>query len=195
MTAWWFILASLLENKNGELLRRLKARDPQALADLYDIYGRILYLIIVRIVNDPAVAEDLVQESFFRVWNRAAALNEQYGMVGPWLLSIARNCALDYQKSPQSRMTARVHFEDVGFPPVTMDSEILTAERARILESAFQSLSANQKQVLELAYYEGLSQTAIAERLQQPLGTVKSWMRLALLKLRGQIDQSLLRSL
>lgn len=195
MAVWWLVLAGLLEKKNGELLRRLKARDPQALADLYDLYGRILYVVIVRIVNDPGVAEDLVQESFLRVWNRAAGLEEQYGMVGPWLLSIARHCALDYRKSSQSRMAAQVPFEDVAFPPITMESEILTSERAQILENACRSLSENQKQVLELAYYEGLSQTAIAERLQQPLGTVKSWTRLALLKLRGQIDQSLLRSM
>ncbi len=165
------------------------------MADLYDAYGRILYVVIVRIVNDPAVAEDLVQESFLRVWNRAAMLDERYGSVGPWLLSIARHCALDYRKSSQSRLAAQVHFEDAGFPPVTMDSDILTSERAQILENAFRSLSANQKQVLALAYYEGLSQTAIAERMQQPLGTVKSWTRVALLKLRGQIDQSLIDSM
>ena len=86
-------------------------------------------------------------------------------MVGPWLLSIARHCALDYRKSSQSRLAAQAPFEDAAFPPVTIDFEILTSEQAHILENAFRSLSVNQKQVLELAYYEGLTQTAIAERL------------------------------
>jgi RNA polymerase sigma-70 factor (ECF subfamily) len=175
----------------GALVRRLRQRDPEAMADLYDLYGRLLYVLIVRIVRNPSVAEDLVQESFLRAWNRSAQLSEDYPSVGPWLVMIARHCALDYLKSSQAHLSAQVSIDDVEFPAVTIDNEILASDRARIIEGAFRNLSENQKRVIQLAFYEGLSQAAIAERLHQPLGTVKGWARSALSRLRGKLDPHL----
>jgi RNA polymerase sigma-70 factor (ECF subfamily) len=192
MELFWLILASLAEDKAGVLIQRLRSQDPQALADLYDLYGRVIYVIILRIVNHPGVAEDLVQEVFLRAWNRAATLNQDYASVGPWLLSIARNCALDYRKSPHFNQGSPIHAEDVGLPFVTIDNEILSAERLRALQGAFRTLTPNQRQVIELAYYEGMSQSEISERMQQPLGTVKSWTRSALQRLREEVDPSLI---
>jgi len=189
---WWLLLASLVEDKSGTLVRRLRQHDPQALADLYDLYGRLLYVLVVRIVHNPSVAEDLVQEAFLRAWNRAENLSEDYGSVGPWLVTIARNCALDYRKSSQAHLSAQVALDDADFPPVTIDDDILISDRARLIEGAFRNLTDNQKRVIELAFYEGLSHSAIAERLHQPLGTVKGWARAALARLRGQLDPTLL---
>jgi len=180
-----------IEDQSGKLVRRLRQRDPEVMADLYDLYGRLLYVLIVRIVRNPSVSEDLVQESFLRAWNRSAQLSEEYQSVGPWLVMIARHCALDYLKSSQAHLSAQASIEDVEFPPVTMDAEILASDRARLIEGAFRNLSENQKRVIQLAFYEGLSQTAIAERLQQPLGTVKGWARSALSRLRGRLDPQL----
>jgi RNA polymerase sigma-70 factor (ECF subfamily) len=78
--------------------------------------------------------------------------------------------------------------EDAEFPPVTIDDQILSSDRARLLEGAFRNLSENQKRVIQLSFYEGLSHAAIAERLHQPLGTVKGWARSALSRLRGKLD-------
>jgi len=187
----WLALIGLLEaEKGGALLRKLKARDPQAMAELYDGYSRILYAVILRMVNNPGVAEDLLQETFLRAWNRAAQLSEDYVSVGPWVLSIARHCALDYLKSSQARLSAQVEIDESVFPPTSMEHELITSDQARLLADAFRRLTPHQRTVLELAYYEGLSQTAIAERLHQPLGTVKGWTRLALQKLRSEIDRS-----
>lgn len=173
-----------------QLLLRIKARDPQALSELYQKYGRLVFVVILRIVDNPGVAEDLVQETFLRVWNRAAALEEEYGSVGPWIVSIARHCALDYRRSGQAQLAAQTSIEPDDFPPVTIEHQLIDSEQARILADAFQWLSPRQRTVLELAYYEGLSQVAIAERLGQPLGTIKSWTRTALARLRVAIDRS-----
>jgi RNA polymerase sigma-70 factor (ECF subfamily) len=118
-------------------------------------------------------------------------LSEDYPSVGPWLVMIARHCALDYLKSSQAHLSAQVSIDDVEFPGVTIDNDILASDRARIIEGAFRNLSENQKRVIQLAFYEGLSQAAIAERLHQPLGTVKGWARSALSRLRGKLDPHL----
>jgi RNA polymerase sigma-70 factor (ECF subfamily) len=181
-----------IEDQSGSLVRRLREHEPEAMADLYDLYGRLLYVLIVRIVKNPSVAEDLVQESFLRAWNRSMQLSDEYNSVGPWLVMIARHCALDYLKSSQAHLSAQVPMEDVEFPSVTIDDEILASDRARMLEGAFRNLSENQKRVIQMSFYEGLSQAAIAERLHQPLGTVKGWARSALSRLRGKLDPQLL---
>lgn len=180
--------ASNTIDQSGSLVRRLRRHDPDAMADLYDLYGRLLYVLIVRIVHNPSAAEDLVQESFLRAWNRAEQLSEDYSSVGPWLVTIARHCALDYLKSSQNHLSAQVAIEDAEFPPVSMEQDILSSDRARLIEGAFRNLSENQKRVIQLSFYEGLSHAAIAERLHQPLGTVKGWARSALSRLRGKLD-------
>ena len=184
------LLASLVEEKELDLARRLRGKDPQALADAYDLYGKIAFVLIVRIVRNSAIAEDLVQETFLRAWNRADQIGESYGAIGPWLLAIARNSALDYVRSAAARFTNRKPISDADVPPITIDHEILLSERARQLQRACQALTPPQRRVVELAYYEGLSQQEIADLLQEPLGTIKGRMRLALQKLRasGELD-------
>lgn len=183
---------SRIDDKSGNLVRRLRKHEPDAMADLYDLYGRLLYVLIVRIVHNPSVAEDLVQESFLRAWNRAEQLSDEYSSVGPWLVTIARHCALDYLKSSQAHLSAQVPIEDAEFPAVTIDEEILSSDRARVIEGAFRNLSENQRRVIQLSFYEGLSHAAIAARLHQPLGTVKGWARSALSRLRGKLDPHLI---
>jgi len=136
------------------LLQRLKDRDPDVIGQLYDRYGRTLYFSCLRIVNNPGVAEDLVQETFLRAWNRAATLGIEYGSVGPWLVSIARHCSLDYQKSMGARTAAITPITDGVLPPTTIDGDLLSSERVRVLSRALQTLSSNYRIVLELAYYE-----------------------------------------
>src|SRR5579863_1924421 len=98
-------------DKSGDLVMRLHRREPQVMAELYDLYGRLLYVLIVRIIRNPSVAEDIVQESFLRAWNRSAQLSDEYTSVGPWLVMIARHCALDYLKSSQAHLSAQVAIE------------------------------------------------------------------------------------
>jgi len=174
---------------DADLVARLQRREPQALGDLYDRYGRLAYSLILRVVRDTGIAEDLVQETFLRVWNRVQAFDGQKGAIGPWLLAVARNRAIDYLRSSGGRERNAVEFEETDHPALYIDMEqgILASDKARLLKRAVEKLSTQQRQVIELAYFEGLSQTEMAERMGQPLGTVKTWVRTALKNLRDEL--------
>ena len=188
------LLAAVLQvPEDPDLARRLKQRDPRAMADLYDRYGRTAYALVFRIVRNEAVAEDLVQETFLRVWNRIHGFDDERGALGPWVLAVARNRAIDYLRSVDGRMAKNAFELDKMEQPVLFtdfEGDILNLDRVRVLREAFEKLTPNQRLVLELAYYEGLSQTEMADRLKQPLGTVKTWVRTALKLLREQLGQA-----
>jgi RNA polymerase sigma-70 factor (ECF subfamily) len=181
--------------EDGDLARRLKSRDAKVMADLYDRYARLVYSLILRIVRNSAAAEDLTQETFLRVWNRSHAFDAERGSLGPWIVTIARNRAIDYVRSADGRMASRsLDLANLEHPGLfcDFDRSALSIDRARRLKDAFEKLTPNQKTVIELAYYEGLSQTEMAERMQQPLGTVKTWVRAALKTLREQLSEAAL---
>jgi len=194
MTLPGILLALELSGEHDEdLARRLQQREPQAMADLYDRFGRLTYSVILAIVKDAAIAEDLVQETFLRVWNRMQGFEAGRGALGPWLLTIARNRAIDHVRSAGSRMDRNSFEFDAREHPslfVDMEREVCNSEHARLIRSAIGKLNANQQKVIELAYYEGLSQTEMAERMGQPLGTVKTWVRTALRALREELGQA-----
>jgi len=188
-----FFLPILMAVRTAEddtnLVERMQGRDPRALAELYDRYGRVVYALILRVVRDPGIAEDLVQETFLRVWNRVHGFDAQKGSIGPWLLAVARNRAIDYLRSAGGRERNSVEYEETDHPALytDMEKDILASDKARVVKSAMDKLSPNQRQVIELAYFEGLSQTEMAERMGQPLGTVKTWVRSALKNLRDEL--------
>jgi RNA polymerase sigma-70 factor (ECF subfamily) len=171
------------------LVARLQRRDAHALAELYDRYGRAVYALILRVVRDGGIAEDLVQETFLRVWNRVQGFDAQRGAIAPWLLAVARNRAIDYLRSVSNRERNALEFEETEHPALYTDMErdLVTSDQARRVKRAMEKLSQNHRQVIELAYFEGLSQTEMAERMGQPLGTVKTWVRTALKNLRDEL--------
>lgn len=184
------LLFAVLAEGDAGLVERLQRRDPQAMAELYDRYGRLAYSLILRIVRDSGTAEDLVQETFLRVWNRAQGIDAQKGALGAWLLAVARNRAIDYLRSAGGRMRNALALEETEHPSLYMDleREVLNSDRARRLRRALEKLDAHQRSVIELAYFEGLSQSEMAERMGQPLGTVKTWVRTALKHLRDELS-------
>ena len=191
--AYALLQAVLRFKDEGDLARRLQARDGGAMRELYDRYGRLVYSLILRIVRNSAAAEDLVQETFLRVWNRMQAFDQERGALGPWVLTVARNRAIDYVRSADGKMSAgALELDRLEHPGQFCDFEdrALSLDRARRLKDAFEKLTPNQKMVVEMAYYEGLSQTEMAERMQQPLGTVKTWIRSALKVLREQLTEA-----
>lgn len=178
---------------DADLVRRLKERDPQAMSDLYDRYGRLAYSLICRVVRNPSAAEDLLQETFMRVWNRVGSFDAERGALGPWVLAVARNRAIDYLRSVDGRMQAgAVDLDRIEHPAQFsgIEPSALAIDRVRRLKSAFEKLTPNQRLAIELAYYEGMSQTEMAERLKQPLGTVKTWTRSALKILREELTEA-----
>jgi RNA polymerase sigma-70 factor (ECF subfamily) len=171
------------DRSEAELVEKLRSSDPEGLADAYDRYGRVTYSLFVRITRDQSVAEDLVQELFLRLWNRRREFDATRGALGAWLLSIARNMAIDYVRSAQTRFQSKLRpIEQTdalrfSYKPSEPANAI---DSAKAVHEALAELKPNQRKVLELAYFEGYSQTEIAARLAEPLGTVKSWMRAAL---------------
>ena len=190
MTLLPLLLALEFGDSDPDLAERLKRREPQAMGDLYDRYGRLAYSVILRMVRDPHLAEDLVQETFLRVWNRVQAFDSQRGALGPWLLAVARNRAIDYLRSVDGRM-ARSSFELVEMENpslfANLESQVVLSGQASRIREAMSKLNASQRSVIELAYFEGLSQTEIAEKMGQPLGTIKTWARTALKNLREHL--------
>ena len=187
------LLFAAIAQDDREIARRLKQRDQRAMGELYDRYGRLVFALIYRIVKDTGITEDLTQETFLRVWNRAVAFDSDKGSLGAWVMTVARNRAIDYIRSVEHRVRENAYELDASDNPMlftTIEANILNSDRARRLKRAFQSLNANQRMVIELAYYEGLSQTEMAERIKQPLGTVKTWCRTALLKLREELGEA-----
>jgi RNA polymerase sigma-70 factor (ECF subfamily) len=177
----------------ADLARRLQEHDPQAMSDLYDRYGRPAYSLIYRIVRNGAAAEDLVQETFLRVWNRVQSFDRQKGALGPWVMTVARNRAIDYLRSIDGRMSAgALELDKIENPALfsQFSDSALSLDRTRRLKSAFEKLNANQRMVIELAYFEGLSQTEMAAQIKQPLGTVKTWVRSALKILRDELTEA-----
>jgi RNA polymerase sigma-70 factor (ECF subfamily) len=161
--------------------------------DLYDRFGKLAYSVVLAIVRDASTAEDLVQETFLRVWNRIQAFEPGRGALGPWLLAIARNRAIDHVRSSSAKMDRNAFELDLREHPalfVDMQREVENTDHARIIRAAIKKLNPNQQKVIELAYYEGLSQTEMAERMGQPLGTIKTWVRAALGVLREALGQA-----
>ena len=187
------VLSTILGFKDdGSLVERLRRRDPEAMGDLYDRYGKVAFSIIYRIVRNQSTAEDLLQETFLRVWNRVQAFDQEKGSLGPWVLTVARNRAIDYLRSLDGRMSRNAFdIERMESPAVfsNLENDLLNMDRIKCVRGAFDKLNANQRMVIELAYFEGLSQSEMAERLKQPLGTVKTWVRSALKALRDELGE------
>src|ERR1051326_3843560 len=143
------LLAIEFGEDDAELARRLQQRDPRALAELYDRYSRLVYSLILRIVRDGGIAEDLVQETFLRVWNRAQGFDAQKGSIGPWLLAVARNRAIDYLRSAGGRERNALELEETDHPGLytDMEQDILNSDKARRVKTAMRKLSPNLRQV------------------------------------------------
>src|SRR6185437_6493296 len=135
MTKPGLLLAlEMIGRDDEELARRLQRRDASAMTELYDRFGRLAYSMIVAIVRNGAIAEDLVQETFLRVWNRVHAFEADRGALGPWLLAIARNRAIDYLRSTKARMDRNAYELDAQEHPslfVDMERDVLNSDHAR----------------------------------------------------------------
>lgn len=174
----------------NELVAKLRARDTDGIAAAYDRYGRLAYSLFVRVTRDQGVAEDLVQELFLRVWNRSREFDPNKGTLGVWILAIARNMAIDHVRSAQARFQNKLRSleqtDQLSFSYKPSDLVSLL-DNAKAVREAVLELTPNQKRVLEMAYFEGFSQSEIAAKLQEPLGTVKSWTRSAIERLRAVV--------
>ena len=176
---------------DNDLLHAVARGDESALAACYDRYRLILFGLILRILHDREEAEDVLQEAFLQVWRRAADFDETRGRAFTWLVTIARSRALDRLRSAGSRArlgeeAAQASRDDVGDAAV----DAVKSETGATVRRALAELPEEQRRTLFLAYFEGLTQTEIAARLGDPLGTVKTRMRSGMIKLRELLGQS-----
>lgn len=163
------------------LLNRVSHGDAQALGEFYDLFAGLVNGLALRILRDRSDAEDVVQEVFVQAWRQAARFDAARGTPEAWICTITRSRALD-----RLRRRAVRREDSTDEPPASGTAP--RAEEALAVRAALGTLSADQRLALELAYYEGLSQSEIAERLGQPLGTVKTRIRTAMLRLRGVLQ-------
>jgi RNA polymerase sigma-70 factor, ECF subfamily len=191
--------AALRFTADADLAAKLRARNPRAMATLYKRYGKAAYSLILRIVHDRAAAEHLVQETFLRIWNRAHSFDRQRGALGPWILAlgpwilmVARNLAIDHVRLAGGRGAAGApelsRLERTGLF-TQIEHGALSIDRSRRLKAALEKLPPDQRTAIEAAYFEGLSHTEMAERIEQPPDTVKTWVRTALKTLRQEIGE------
>jgi len=180
-----------------ELMQRLFHRDLEAFRALYERYGSLVYSTCLRIVRDTQIAEDMVQEIFLRIWRKPESYLPQRGRFVTWLTSVTRNRAVDEIRSRNRRFrheAASPEEQEREVPAAETMDPALTAELAdqrRLILAALEGIPLEQREVIELAYFGGFTQQEISERLSQPLGTVKTRIRLGMQKLRAALAPEL----
>ncbi|MEP6635588.1 MAG: sigma-70 family RNA polymerase sigma factor [Acidobacteriota bacterium] len=180
------------QDSDIELLHSVARGDEEALARLYDRYRLILFGLLVRILNSREEAEDTLQEVFLQVWRRAADFDEQRGRPFTWLVTLARSRAIDRLRA----LGARQRLADSAAQEVSPEAsdavaDTLHAEQKEIVARALAGLPEEQRRTLRLAYFEGLTQSEIAAKLDTPLGTVKTRMRSGMMKLRELLGEQM----
>jgi len=165
------------------LIERIVARDQAALTELYERHSRLLFTLILRIVKDRGDAEDVLQEVFVRVWDRAEGYDASLGTPAAWLARISRNRAIDRLRARSVRADVSVQNADSAVPPSDSTSSgdpeglAVTSEQRRAIQSALAALPDNQRALIESAFFEGYTQSELAEQFNLPLGTVKTRIR------------------
>lgn len=168
------------------LIRRVMAGDETALATLYDRYSGVVYSAANRILNDNGATEEVLQDIFYQLWRTASNFDESRGGLAGWLLVSARNRAIDRLR--RRKPSENIDDEKPVAVKSNLETEIAQSEMMEKVKGVLQALPETQRAALELAYFEGLTHTEIAQRTGEPLGTVKTRLRSALQTLRQALN-------
>lgn len=177
-----------------DLLRQISQAQTGALSELYDRYGRLVFSLALRIVDNPAAAEEITQDVFVQVWHNAATYQPALSKVTTWLTSITRYRSIDILRRSKVRPDGHMvedALEDLSLTGSRDDlpeNQIENRGEQLRMKQALADLPEEQRIVLQMAYFQGLSQPEMAAALNQPLGTVKTRVRLGLQKLRSALD-------
>jgi len=173
-----------------ELIKRIKQRESKALEELYDLYKRLLFGIIVSIVKNREEAEDTLQETFVNIWNKADSFNEKRGNVYSWIVTLARNNAIDRIRSKEDK-TQQKQSANICEPLFSLAADkhdplktTIFSNRAELVNKALLEIPQEQREVIKIAYYRGMTQSEIANYLNIPLELVKARSQLGMMKLR-----------
>lgn len=176
-----------------ELLRRIGQGDRESFEQFYDRFSSILFSMAHRVLNGQEGAEDVLQDVFIQIWEKAPLYDPARGRPITWAVTLTRNKAIDRLRSMQrrSRLQENVQRESethAQFDDRSSFDALASGETGKLVREAIQTLSKNQREVIELAFFSSLTQTEIAERLNEPLGTIKARIRRGMLKLRDEIS-------
>ena len=169
------------------LVERVATGDQSALAVLYDATNRLIYSLVLRVLGDISSAEEVLIDVYTQVWRQAASYDANRGAPLAWMATIARSRAIDRLRSGWQDQRRKEPLDVLGNAPantVSPEESAAASELQKLVRDALNVLTPEQRQVIELAYYSGLSHSEIAEKLSQPLGTVKTRTRLGMMKLR-----------
>lgn len=172
------------------IIKRVADGDQSALTTLYDSTSRLVFGLILRVVTDRSSAEEVLLDVYTQVWRQASTYDRKRGAPLAWLMTIARTRGIDRLRSGRHEHLNKESLDAIGEITASTPSpeaDTVTAERRQLVRSALETLSAEQRAVIELAYYSGLSHSEIALQLGQPLGTVKTRTRLGMMKLRDML--------
>jgi RNA polymerase sigma-70 factor (ECF subfamily) len=171
------------------LVERIAGGDAEALGEIYDRYGRVVFGMLYRMLPGPEAAEEVAQDAFHSVWRSAGSYRPERGSVRTWLLAICRNAAIDWRRTRGKRAERETSIDTAGelLSDSKVDERVVDAMRAERVREAVAELPAEQRVVLSLAFWGGYSQSEIAARTNTPLGTVKSRVRLGMTKLRERL--------
>ena len=178
---------------DATLMQQLLRRDVSAFEELYERHSRIVYSLVLRILRQGSTAEEVVQDVFLQLWRNSARYDASRPLV-PWLLTLARNRALDHLRLKSERQRRREEqteeFPQIAAAAPEYEKALDEKRRAERVRALIGSLPAAQKKAIELAYFEGLSHSEIAASLNEPLGTVKSWIRNGLMRLKEGLQST-----
>ena len=180
---------------DAELMERILRRDSSALESLYDRYSRPVYSLVLRISQQPASAEEIVQDVFLQLWKSADRFQISRGPLEPWLFTMARNRALDFLRLKREKQRRREDSVEDDLPIAAIErpdpeGDIDLSRRAEKVRALMTSLPDTQRRAIELAFFEGLSHSEVAASMGEALGTVKSWIRSGLLRLRESLKEA-----
>jgi len=179
------------EDPQAQLLRRIAAQDRDALAEFYDQVGGLLYSTALRILGDSHEAEEVIQDVFVQIWEKASKFDPALGVANYWALSITRNRAIDRLRARQRRSRLMNEFEESGAAEIAASDPTtapLSGEELASVRGAVNQLPSDQRQAIELAFFGGMTHQEIAENLNEPLGTVKARIRRGMFKLRESLQ-------
>lgn len=175
-------------------MERILQRDSGALEALYDRYGRPVYSLVLRISRHPSSAEEIVQDVFLQLWRSADRFQISRGPLEPWLFTMARNRALDFLRLKREKQRRREDSDSDVLPSAVVrpdpEGDIDRSRRAEQIRTLMSSLPEAQRRAIELAFFEGMSHSEIAAATGEALGTVKSWIRGGLLRLRESLGEA-----
>jgi len=179
-------------DREVELLRRISEGDRVAFGEFYELYSTLLFSVAVKILHDPKEAEDVLQEVFVSIWEKARAFDARLGKPSSWAMTFVRNKAIDRIRASQRRTrlaeTAAAEAAPESATTPSANESVCGREKAELIRDAVTGLPLDQRQAIELAFFTGLTQNEISERLKEPLGTIKARIRRGMLKLREKLE-------